>query len=175
MTSMCMTGALKHFVWPIVSDCATIVVATLCNIVCWAFFLLLPFPTAPNSDEFFQMVANSQSRRLDDQRVYLRSMPGISPPSCCSQRNGKAVTPAEADPAKVRESSCLEGRVSHFSFCVIVGNYVIIHAIGNVLFFLFIFKYSIAVLQTLYYKKCQVQGPDMTVCDHKQFLTWLVT
>ncbi|XP_063073778.1 uncharacterized protein LOC134464230 [Engraulis encrasicolus] len=55
---------------------------------------------APNSDEFFQMVANSQSRRLDDQRVYLRSMPGISPPSCCSQRNGKAVTPAEADPAK---------------------------------------------------------------------------
>ncbi|KAG5279247.1 hypothetical protein AALO_G00075690 [Alosa alosa] len=50
---------------------------------------------AQNPDDFFKMVASSQSRRLDDQRVCMRSLPGIQPPSGCSQPNKKVVTPTE--------------------------------------------------------------------------------
>ncbi|XP_061761222.1 uncharacterized protein LOC133555829 isoform X2 [Nerophis ophidion] len=34
-------------------------------------------PTGPDSDQFFKMLANSQAKRLDDQRACLRPLPGI--------------------------------------------------------------------------------------------------
>ena len=57
----------------------------------WIFFLLFIAPSvsmvSPNTDEFLDLLASSQSRRLDDQRASFSNLPGLR----LTQNNNQSV------------------------------------------------------------------------------------